>query len=146
MIKLTKDIQFIIVTFILLTLWFGIFFDQIIEWATQNYIFAYGVFLLGYVFLIMKYVLEIDPLKSLKKYVAFLLVFLAGDIVIFPYLIGKTGPVTTNAGANLSSDVFVYNFINNFYLTFIVVPLVFLVVARMLVKKERFMTFVKQSV
>ena len=112
---------------------------------------GYAIFLLVYVYLVFK-LLEI-PFNT-RQYFAFLLVFLALDVIAPPMMISQTGfSESLIPEQKLSSDVFIYQLLPSglpheirYFLVYVGISVILLVIARTLTTKKGFVSLVHHNV
>jgi len=148
---LDEEKKFFLIIFISLFAWFSFLNEIYQSFFSGNTFFGYLIFISVYVYVVMEYIIGIRI--DLEHFIAFLFVFLAFDIILYPILIPKAGPPNLTFDQSLSSDVFIYNLLpSNFphmiryYITYVIVPTFLLIAAMLIVGKRKFHSFVKQNV
>ena len=112
---------------------------------------GYAVFLLTYVYLVFK-LLEIP--FSTSHYFAFILVFLAMDVIAPPMMIAQTGfSESLIPEQKLSSDVFLYQLLPTslphalkYFFVYVGMPVILLLAARTLTTRKGFYWLVHRNV
>jgi hypothetical protein len=146
-----KEKDFFVALAIALFVWFNFLYFYLRDWISQNFLIAFFVFMAGFVYITMKYILSIDPIKNPKFFAAYFLIWFSFDLIMFPYLVSPQGLVTQDVYANFSTDVFAYKLVNQvgllgYNIVFVVIPLGLLYAARQLVSRKKFFDLVKKSV
>ena len=158
--ELNGENRLFLLIFISLFIWFYFILDLLLPYILNNFLISYIAFIFVYIFLVMKYILDIDPMNDTKHYMAFVLVFLALDIIMFPILITKEAIADYPAQAQLSSDIFIYKLIASipivntvfqthimkYVFVYIIAPTIMLIMARWLTTKRKFFDIIKQNV
>lgn len=133
-----------------LLVWFSYLYPAMKDWIVANYILAFFLIMGVYLFIALKYVFNIDPVKSPKAFLAFFLIWWALDLIMPPYLINMGGPISQDPTI-FTSDVITYHLWGQsgyigYYLTLIVTPLLILFITRRLLSKQSFFSRVKQEI
>jgi hypothetical protein len=143
--NIQNELKAFIILIVLLSVWFYVILDYLSPVIYNNIIFAYTIFIMLDTYLVCKYILFVGEKFNGRKYFSLVLIFLATDIIMFPYLIDKSGIVATESGALMSSDVFIYKLLPDFIfplakylLVYVLVPALLLMVARGLTTRRWF--------
>ena len=121
------------------------------NYFSQNFVIAFTVFVLVYSAFVLWFIFDETPSNVkiglyVKTLVAWVLVFLALDIIVYPILVTPTGiPAGLPTNAMISSDVYIYSLlpaaipvIARYYMTYVLAPAIFLFVAyKLLAKNEK---------
>ncbi len=123
--------------------WFAWLYPMMKTWIASNAFMAFFIIMGIYLYVVMEYIFKISPLKNPTKFLAFFLIWMAFDIVVFPYLVSPAGLISTDPNIYTSSDVVVYNAIHQtgdigYYMTFVLVPIALLYAARKLLSQKSF--------
>jgi len=138
--------------FIFIVLFFAIISFVIIPIMTNmNYMTAFFLFILIYSFMISHFILKVDKIETL---VAMVLIMLAFDLIMPPYLVDMNSGITaTNNAALVSSDVFIYSLLPQylpnrvkFFITYVLFPAFLLFIARAIVSKGKYYDLLKREV
>lgn len=124
------------------------------SYAMQNYLMTYTAFILIYTFMILRYVVGINPLQSRDDFLGWVLIFLATDIFLFPLLITPEKVVANIPPETMmSSDIFIYSLIpstfphfTRYIITYIIIPTIFLYFARRLMGRSQFHNALRKAV
>lgn len=90
-----------------LFLWFFVIFQALGNAFSGNTIFAFIILQVAYVFLVMKYVLDLEI--HARRFLSVVLVFMVFDMFLSPALVGRDLNTELTFAQQMSSDVFVYN-------------------------------------
>lgn len=128
--------------------------DSFATLFSQNFIIGFTIFLIIYAFAVFWFIFgekKLD-LYFIRKIIAWVLVFIVLDLVMYPFLVSKTGVTATDFDSKMSSDVFVYTLIPDsipieirYYVTYTIVPSLCLFIASLLVKKQEFNQYVEHA-
>lgn len=136
--------KFLILLGVLL-FWFAYGINIVSPFIQTNFMIAYLIFIVADTYLVMKYVLLINPIQNWEKFIALIFVFLAMDIIMYPYLVTTTGLLTDNPSATMSSDVWIYKMLPisipdfvRYLLVYAIIPALLLMCARSLTTKKWF--------
>ena len=148
-----KELKIIGIILLFLFLWFGFFIDKFFSIASGNVQLYYFIFLFVYGFLVLKFIFEENGFTNLRTLFAFILIFLSTDAIAPPILISKEIIPNLPIEAQFSSDLFLYNLLPNFlphiikyYFTYVIFPLLFLVIAAILLHRKKFTDFIKGGI
>ena len=154
-----KDVKFL-VGILIVMIAINIAVASLQDYFTKNFIVGYTVFTLLYSVFVLWFIFgqsfnNTEISKYIKTLLAWVLVFLALDIIIYPILVTPNGiPEGLPVNAMISSDVFIYSIlppalpsIARYYITYVGAPVLFLFVAYKLLAKDekKFQTFVKHN-
>lgn len=148
-----KELKIIGMVALALFIFFGFFVDKFYSLASNNVQLYYFIFLFVYGFFILKYIFEENGFTNLRTLFAFILIFLSTDVLAPPILISKSVIPNLPIEAQFSSDLFLYNLLPNllphvikYYFTYVVFPLIFLIIAAVLLHRKKFTDFIKGGI
>ena len=148
-----KELKVIGIIALALFIFFGFFVDKFYSFASSNVQLYYFIFLFVYGFLILKFIFEENGFTNLRMLFAFILIFLSTDLITPPFLISKNVIPNLPLEIQFSSDLFLYNLLPNFLphiikynLTYVAFPLVFLIIAAILLHRKKFTDFIKGGI
>ncbi len=130
--------------------WFLYLYPAMKDWIVGNYVVAFFIITGIYLFIALKYVFNINPIANPKAFLAFFLIWWALDLLMPPYLVNMSGPISTDPTI-FTSDVVTYRLWGQtsdigYYLTFIITPLMLLFVTRRLLSRQSFFAKVKAEI
>jgi hypothetical protein len=154
-----KDVKFLVGVLIIMIA-INVAVTNLQDYFTKNFVLGYTIFTLLYSVFVLWFIFgqtfnNTEISKYIKTLFAWVLVFLALDIIIYPMLVTPVGiPEGLPVNALISSDVFIYSLlppalpaIARYYITYVGAPVLFLFVAYKLLAKDekKFTTFVKHN-
>lgn len=152
--KELKQFGILFGTFLLIAIFINSFSTAI----ASNYILGFSIFLLVYSMFIQYAVFKRTPLGEPIEYIkitfAWLLIFLALDLVLYPILATPDGGIAENLPINamLSTDVFIWRMfpdslpnIIHFGIVYVLVPSIFIFLATLIVPRKQSSKFIESN-
>lgn len=150
--KFTGDFRTFSIIFVGLFVWFFFIAGSFTTFFGNNTQIAFIVFVFGYIGIIMEYVFHINIRAKPKIFLAYVLVFLVFDIILFPLMIGMNSQPALPSGAELSSDVFIYNLLpvdwpqqTKYFIVYVLAPTLMLFVAYALAGEKKLGRIIEEA-